>query len=138
MPKVNVQSLENLRQEITSGRNLIIADEPIAEGGDDLGFDPYSLLLSALGACTAITLKLYARNKKWNLQRVIVNLSHEKIHAEDCSNCETKEGKIDRIQRQIEFEGELTEEQRKRLREIARRCPVHLTLTSEIKIEDIA
>jgi uncharacterized OsmC-like protein len=138
MLKVSVQSLENLRQEITSGRNLMIADEPIAEGGDDLGFDPYSLLLSALGACTAITLKLYARNKKWNLQRVIVNLSHDKIHAEDCSNCETKEGKIDRIQRQIDFQGDLTDEQRKRLKEIAKRCPVHFTLTSEIKIEDIA
>jgi uncharacterized OsmC-like protein len=137
MAKITVRSMENLRQEIVSGSNLIVADEPVAEGGEDSGFDPYSLLLSSLGACTAITLRLYARNKKWNLQSVVVNLWHEKIHAEDCQDCETKEGKIDRIQRQIFLEGDLTDEQQQRLREIAQRCPVHRTLTSEIKIVDI-
>jgi putative redox protein len=137
MAKITVRSMENLRQEIVSGSNLIVADEPVAEGGEDSGFDPYSLLLSSLGACTAITLRLYARNKKWNLQSVVVNLWHEKIHAEDCRDCETKEGKIDRIQRQIFLEGDLTDEQQQRLREIAQRCPVHRTLTSEIKIVDI-
>ncbi len=138
MTKVTVRSMQNLQQEIISGHNLIIADEPVAEGGDDAGFDPYSLLLSALGACTAITLKLYARNKKWALEEVIVNLTHEKIHAQDCLDCETKEGKVDRIQRQIQLEGNLSKEQQLRLREIAKRCPVHRTLTSEIAIQDIA
>lgn len=137
MAQVTVQSLTNLRQEILSGRHLIIADEPISEGGDDTGLDPYALLLSSLGACTAMTLRLYARNKQWNLDRVIVNLTHDKIYAKDCADCETKEGKIDRIQRRIDFEGNLTEEQKKKLREIAKRCPVHRTLTSKIKIEDV-
>jgi putative redox protein len=136
MATVTVRSLDNLRQEIVSGQNTIIADEPLAAGGNDTGFDPYSLLLGALGACTAMTLKIYARNKKWDLQRVIVNLSHDKIHAEDCADCETKEGKIDRIRRQITLEGNLTEEQTRRLMEIAKRCPLHRTLTSEFRIED--
>jgi putative redox protein len=137
MAQVTVQSLANLRQEILSGRHLIISDEPISEGGDDTGFDPYALLLSSLGACTAMTLRLYARNKQWNLDRIIVSLTHDKIYAKDCADCETKEGKIDRIHRRIDFEGNLTEEQMKKLREIAKRCPVHRTLTSKIKIEDI-
>jgi uncharacterized OsmC-like protein len=136
MATVTVRSLDNLRQEIVSGQNTIIADEPLAEGGNDTGFDPYSLLLGALGACTAMTLKIYARNKKWDVQRVIVTLSHDKIHAEDCADCETKEGKIDRIRRQITLEGNLTEEQTRRLMEIAKRCPLHRTLMSEFRIED--
>jgi putative redox protein len=137
MPNVTVQSKENLRQEITSGENTITADEPIASGGTDMGFDPYSLLLAALGACTAMTLKLYARRKNWDLRDVNVQLSHDRIYAQDCKDCETKEGKLDRIQRKVQLEGNLSPEQRQRLLEIAKRCPVHQTLTSEIKIVDI-
>jgi putative redox protein len=137
MAKVTVESIQNLKQKITSGNHTIFADEPVAAGGGDAGVDPYTLLLSALGACTSMTLTLYARQKKWDLQKVRVELSHEKIHAEDCSDCMTKEGKLDRIRREIHLEGNLTAEQETRLREIAKRCPVHRTLTSEIKIEDV-
>jgi putative redox protein len=126
-----------LSTEIVSGNNRIVADEPVSAGGNDEGFDPYSLLLAALGACTSMTLKLYARNKNWDLQSIRVELSHDKIHAQDCTDCETKEGKVDQIRREIHLEGNLTAEQQQRLREIARKCPVHRTLTSEINILDI-
>jgi putative redox protein len=137
MAKVTVLSRENLKQEIVAGKHQIIADEPVDAGGDDLGPDPYSLLLAALGACTSMTLKLYSRQKNWDLQTVHVTLTIDKIHAQDCKDCETKEGKIDRITREIQLEGNLSEEQQKRLREIAKRCPVHRTLTSEVNIVDI-
>ncbi len=134
MAIVVVQSSENLKQEITAGNHLLTADEPVEAGGDDAGPDPYSYLLAALGACTSMTLHLYAKQKKWDLQSVTVTLEHERIHAKDCAQCETKEGKLDRIWREIRLEGQLTQEQQKRLREIAMRCPVHRTLTSEISI----
>ena len=137
MAIVTVESKENLRQEIRAGRHTLIADEALESGGGDEGPDPYSYLLAALGACTSMTLRLYARQKGWNLKSVNIKLQHEKIYAADCSNCETKEGKLDRIWREITLEGALTEEQSARLREIARRCPVHRTLTSEISIVDI-
>ncbi len=137
MATVIVHSKENLKQEIVLGKHRIIADEPIDGGGTDQGPDPYSLLLAALGACTSMTLKLYSKNKNWDLQAVHVNLTSEKIHAKDCEECETKEGKIDRITREITLEGNLTDEQQARLREIAKRCPVHRTLTSEVQIVDI-
>ena len=121
-------------ETICSGAHVLQADEPVASGGNDTGPNPYDYLLAALGTCTAMTLRLYARQKKWPLQRVKVQLEHAKIHATDCENCETKEGKIDRISRTIELEGPLSDDQRQRLREIADRCPVHRTLTSEIQI----
>ena len=136
MTTIVVQSKENLRQEITAGNHILIADEPIASGGADAGPDPYSLLLAALGACTSMTLQIYARQKQWQLQSVRVVLTHERIHAADCEQCETKEGKLDRIWREIHLEGELNKEQQLRLRDIAKRCPVHRTLTSEISIVD--
>jgi putative redox protein len=125
---------DGLRQDVDAGAHRIIVDEPIALGGTDEGATPYGLLLAALGACTAITLRLYARTKGWPLETVEVRLSHDKIHAKDCATCETKEGKLDRIEREVLLGGALTEEQRKRLGEIADRCPVHRTLTSEIHI----
>ena len=137
MAIITVQSKEHLKQEITDGKHRMIADEPVEAGGTDEGFDPYALLLAALGACTSMTLKLYAINKGWDLQSVNVTLRQEKIHAADCEGCETKEGKTDRIWREIKLEGELSGEQQVRLREIAKRCPVHRTLTSEISIVDI-
>jgi uncharacterized OsmC-like protein len=122
------------QQEISSGPHRFLADEPVKAGGLDSGPGPYDLLLAALGACTSMTLRLYADIKKLPLERVSVRLTHNKIHAEDCLNCETKEGLIDRIDRNISLEGALSAEQRKRLLEIADKCPVHRTLESEIEI----
>jgi putative redox protein len=116
------------------GRHTLTADEPADVGGNDAGPGPYELLLMSLGACTSMTLRMYAELKKLPLERVRVKLSHRKIHAQDCVECETKEGKLDEITREISLEGALTEEQRKRMLEIADRCPVHRTLTSEIRI----
>jgi uncharacterized OsmC-like protein len=122
-------------QEIVVGSHRLTADEPIEFGGKDTGLGPYDLLLAALGSCTSMTISLYARTKKWPLESVIVNLRHAKIHAEDCRDCETKQGKIDRIEREIQLVGNLDPEQRKRLLEIADKCPVHRTLKSEIDIQ---
>jgi uncharacterized OsmC-like protein/fermentation-respiration switch protein FrsA (DUF1100 family) len=122
------------QQEILSGPHRFLADEPVKVGGLDSGPGPYDLLLAGLGACTSMTLRLYADGKKLALKRVSVRLTHNKIHAEDCLNCETKEGMVDRIDRSITFEGALDAEQRKRLLEIADKCPVHRTLKSEIDI----
>jgi putative redox protein len=123
-----------LRQRLSNGRHELIADEPRDVGGDDAGPGPYDLLLMSLGACTSMTLRLYARRKGWPLEAVRVRLKHDRIHAKDCLDCETKEGQIDRIDRAIEIVGPLSDEQRSRLLEIADKCPVHKTLTSEIKI----
>jgi putative redox protein len=121
-------------ETVRSGAHVLRADEPAASGGNDSGPDPYSYLLAALGSCTAMTLRMYARQKKWPLEKVRVVLKHDKVHATDCATCETKEGKVDRIERWIELDGALSDEQKKRLLEIADRCPVHRTLTSEIVI----
>jgi uncharacterized OsmC-like protein/pimeloyl-ACP methyl ester carboxylesterase len=120
------------QQEIVSGPHRLLADEPVEAGGLDTGLSPYNLLLAALGACTAMTVRLYADHKKLPLERVSVRLTHNKIHAKDCEDCETKDGKLDRIERSLTFEGPLDGEQRMRLIEIADKCPVHRTLESEI------
>ncbi len=123
------------QQEITVGAHRLLADEPVGAGGLDSGLGPYDLLLAALGACTAMTLRLYAERKALPLDHVTVRLTHAKIHAADCESCETKEGMLDRIERAITFSGALDEGQRARLLEIADKCPVHRTLTSEIEIK---
>jgi putative redox protein len=121
--------------EIIANRHRLIADEPVPSGGADSGPTPYDYLVAALGSCTGMTLRMYADQKKWPLDEVTVRLKHSKIHADDCRSCETKEGKIDRIEREIEPIGSLSEEQRKKLLEIADKCPVHRTLHSEIMTE---
>ena len=136
MAEVIVNSDGFLKQVITAGRHTLIADEPSEVGGADAGPDPYSYLLAALGACTAMTLQLYAKRKEWPLEKVEVSLRHSHVHAADCMDCRTKEGKINRIERYISLTGPLTDEQRARLFEIAEKCPVHKTLTSEISIID--
>jgi len=123
-----------LQQAITIGPHHLLADEPVAAGGEDSGPGPYDFLLAGLGACTSMTMRLYADRKSLALERVTVTLAHNKIHAEDCAECETKVGMLDQIDRAIGMEGALDAEQRKRLMEIADKCPVHRTLTSEIRI----
>jgi uncharacterized OsmC-like protein len=123
-----------LTQYARAGRHLLIADEPIAAGGDDAGPGPYDYLLAALGACTSMTMRLYAERKGIAADRFSVRLSHRKVHAEDCADCETREGRIDEINREISIEGDVPEAAQARLMEIADKCPVHQTLTHEIKI----
>jgi putative redox protein len=119
-------------QLVTMGKHRLRADEPAAAGGDDSGPSPYDLLLAGLGACTSMTVRMYAAQKKWPLERVTVDLKHDKVHATDCAECETREGRIDRIERVLTLEGDLDEAQRARLLEIANKCPVHRTLHSEV------
>ena len=120
---------------INAAGHPLRADEPEKNGGHDTGPAPYDLLLSALGACTAITLRMVADRKGWPLENVTVRLEHDKVHATDCGECETREGRIDRIGREIALEGPLDDDQRTRLLEIADRCPVHRTLHSEVWVE---
>jgi putative redox protein len=127
-------SAAGFAQQIEAGTHQLSADEPVESGGTDTGLSPYDLLLAALGSCTSMTVGLYARRRNWPLQEVVVSLWHSKIHAADCAECETREGKIDRIERDIQLIGSLTGEQRSKLMEIADKCPVHRTLTSEINI----
>ena len=123
-----------LQQSIALGPHHLTADEPLSVGGQDSGPSPYDLLLAALGACTSMTLRLYADRKFLPLDRVTVTLRHSKIHAEDCAECETKVGLIDQLEREIHMDGALDDDQRRKLMEIADKCPVHRTLTSEIRI----
>ncbi len=139
MADVIVTSSANLQNEVRYGENhLLITDEPLEAGGEDAGPDPYTLLLAALGSCISMTTTLYARRKGWALERVTVRLRQERIHASDCVECtHTTEAYVHRIQRAVSFDGDLTDEQRARLQEIAHKCPVHKTLTSEIVITEL-
>ena len=124
----------SFKQEITAGKHRFVADEPASAGGGDTGPDPYDYLLASLGVCTSMTVGLYARRKQLPLENITVSLWHSRIYAEDCEECETKEGMLDRIDVEIELTGSLSEAQRAKLMEIAAKCPVHRTLTSEINI----
>jgi putative redox protein len=125
---------KNFQQQITAGKHHLVGDEPVSVGGDDAGPDPYDYLLTSLGVCTSMTVGLYARRNKWPLENITVSLWHSRIHAKDCEECQTKDGMLDRIDVEVELTGSLTAEQHAKLMEIAEKCPVHRTLTSEINI----
>jgi putative redox protein len=122
-------------QEIATGDHRLVSDEPETAGGTDMGPGPYELLLAALGSCTSMTVAMYARRKQWPLETVQVRLRHSKVYATDSADSDTTPAKLDRIERDIELKGALDDEQRARLMEIADRCPVHRTLTSDIEIQ---
>jgi putative redox protein len=128
-------SAAGFAQEISVGGHRLTGDEPISDGGTDTGPNPYELLLAALGACTSITLAMYARRKQWPLEAVTVRLRHSRIHGADCEQCETTPGLLDHIDCDVELTGVLSEEQQVRLLEMAGKCRVHRTLTSEIHIQ---
>ena len=139
MSEVTVTSTTNLQNEVRygAGRKLI-TDEPVDAGGEDAGPDPYTLLLAALGSCISMTTMLYARRKGWELGRVTVRLRQRRVHTKDCAECDqSAEGYIHHIERAVSFEGNLTDEQKARLREISHRCPVHKTLTNPIAITEL-
>ena len=121
--------------EVEANGHALVADEPASLGGTDAGPTPYDYLLSALGSCTAMTVRMYADRKGWPLESVTVRAEHGRVHAKDCEECETKSGRIDRIELELEMEGPLDAEQRERLREIAAKCPVKRTLGSEVLIK---
>jgi uncharacterized OsmC-like protein len=125
---------DSFKQEIIAGKHRLVADEPVSAGGGDAGPDPYDYLLTSLGICTSMTVGFYARRNKWPLEKITVSLWHSRIHAKDCEECETKEGMVDRMDVEVGLTGPLTAEQHAKLMEIAAKCPVHRTLTSEINI----
>jgi uncharacterized OsmC-like protein len=125
---------DSFKQEIIAGKHRLVADEPASVGGSDAGPDPYDYLLTALGVCTSMTIGFYARRNHLPLQNITVSLWHSRIHTKDCEECETKEGMVDRIDVEVELTGSLSAEQHAKLMEIAAKCPVHRTLTSEVNI----
>ena len=126
--------VKNFQQGVFAGRHHLVADEPLSAGGGDAGPDPYDFLLTALGVCTSMTIGLYARRNRMPLENITVLLSHSRIYAADCEECETKQGMLDRIVVEVELTGSLTAEQHAKLMQVAAKCPVHRTLTSEINI----
>jgi putative redox protein len=124
----------SFKQEIVAGKHHLVADEPASAGGGDAAPDPYDYLLASLGVCTSMTIGFYARRHQLPLENITVSLSHSRIYAMDCEECETKEGMVDRIDVEVELTGSLSDAQRAKLMEIAAKCPVHRTLTSEINI----
>lgn len=130
-------SASGFAQQVVIGKHRLTTDEPVSFGGTDTGPGPYELLLAALGSCISMTVGLYARRKQWPLEAVTVRLRHSRAHAQDCLDCETKAGMLDQIERSVELAGQLDEAQRAKLLEIAAKCPVHRTLTSEIVIRSL-
>jgi putative redox protein len=138
MARVIVRSGPGLLQEIQAGAHVLRADEPVAAGGTDAGPDPYALLLAALGACTSMTLRLYAARKGWDLREVVVELEIGRGYAEDCAQCEDPRAMVEQITRRLTLHGDLDAAQRARLAEIAAKCPVHKTLAAGVRVKDEA
>jgi putative redox protein len=130
MTEIIVRSGTGLRQTIEVREHTLVADEPVEAGGSNAGPTPYELLLGALGACTAITVRMYAARHEWPLESVSVHLAHERVHASDCENCDNPQALafLDRITKRVDLQGALTDDQRARLLDIAERCPVARTL----------
>lgn len=138
MTKVTVQYLPDYTysQLLTAGQHAFVADEPPEANGENLGPSPYELLLWALGACTSMTLLMYARRKGWDVQEISVHLTHDRVHAQDSDEPHVGTARIDRIRREISVRGRLSEEETQRLLELAGRCPVHKTITGQPRVED--
>lgn len=135
---VHLSKDDVFKTTLTAGNHEFLADEPKnVPGGKDQGPDPYDYLLMSLGSCTAMTVKMYARQKKWPLEDIFLEMRHSKKHAEDCANCETPEAKIDVIEKELIIKGDLSQEQLDKLLEISKKCPVHKTLVGELQIESI-
>ncbi len=126
---------QNYKTVLNAGDHQLIADEPESAGGQDLGPDPYDLLLMSLGTCTAITLRMYAERKGWPVEDIYLELRHHKDHAEDCEDCDDPRAMIDKIEKEVIVKGDLDEEQINRLLEISQKCPVYKTLTGEVSID---
>jgi len=128
---------EGFAQRVQARTHTLSADEPADVGGADTGPDPYELLLASVGSCSAITVQMYARRKEWPLEKVTVRLSHQKVHAEDCGDCEQETGTVDVIEKQVEVTGDLSDAQRTKLIEIADKCPVHRSIERGVKVRPI-
>lgn len=135
MADVEVKFIKKFQHECKIGNFSFIIDEPEDVGGDDAGPSPYDILLAALGSCTSMTIQMYAKRKEWEIEDIKIMLSHEKIYAKDCETCETKTGRLDKISCNIEIKGNLNEDQKSKLIEIAQKCPVYKTLTNENLIQ---
>lgn len=135
MTEVVVSSCEGFKNEVWAGRHTMVVDEPADLGGTDEGPAPYELLLASLGACTSMTLYLYAQRKKWPLEHVEIRLRHNRCHKDDCQNCEEQDRYLDHVTKEIVVSGPLTPEQVERLGEIAEKCPVNQTLKRAIRTE---
>ncbi|MBI5116990.1 OsmC family protein [Candidatus Poribacteria bacterium] len=133
---ITVRYIENLQHQVISYPHSFIVDEPREEEGDGLGPNPYDLLLSALGACTAMTIIMYANRKKIPVETVSVELDHQRIYREDCAGCTEEEKRMEKISRRITIRGNIGEEQKNKLLQIAKKCPVHKTITSKPMVED--
>lgn len=135
MSTITVRSIDGYQNEIIAGDHVVFVDEPADVGGNDTGPNPYELLLGALGACTSITVTMYAARKKWDLQQVQIDLDLDRNYAQDCADCAEKDTKLDRVTVRVGLRGNLDDQQRQRLFDIAKRCPVHQTLKSSFRIE---
>lgn len=134
MTAITAQNSLNYQVNIESGSFSILSDEPQSVGGDNLGPSPFELLLASLAACTAMTVRMYAKRKEWAVEKINLSLNHEKVSADACDDCLTLNGKVDIINIDVDFEGDLTEEQVERLKYIAGRCPIHQSLVTETRI----